>query len=451
MGRLLADLLDRVIERRTGRRYRAYLAEFREMERWSREKLDAWRWERLRALLDHAWRTVPYWKEVFDRLGARPEDFRSLDHLRLLPPMTKQLIEERGDDLVSTAPSRGPVSLKSTGGSTGRNTWFRIDRETHDRRRAAGRLTEEWDGVFPGTRTAILWGASLETSPSRAARLYDRLTGRFFFSAYGIDEDDIRRWFDRLERFRPEVISSYPSILLHAARLAGKERCRRLGVRLIYTSAEALYPPVREELEDLFGAPVRNRYASREFGVIASDCPAGEGLHVMDMRLIVEVGESPLLEGPGELLVTDLDNWPMPFIRYRIEDVGVPLDGPCPCGRPWGRLASVEGRSLDVIVTPEGKAFGGTFFTIVFRPFDRAIRQFQVVQDRPDRIRVKLVPGETWSPDRKVEILSVLREKLGSRMILDVEEVPEIPPLPSGKRRFVVSEIDPSRPGAGVP
>ncbi len=104
-----------------------------------------------------------------------------------------------------------------------------------------------------------------------------------------------------------------------------------------------------------------------------------------------------------------------------------------------------------MIVTPEGKAFGGTFFTIVFRPFDRAIRQFQVVQDRPDRIRVKLVPGETWSPDRKAEILALLREKLGPRMILDVEEVAEIPPLPSGKRRFVVSEIDSSRPGAGVP
>ncbi len=436
----VAGMIDRAIAWRTGRRWPEYLAQYRVMERWPRERLDAWRWERLQALLHHAVETVPYWREEFRRLGAEPQDFTSPDHLRLLPPLTKDVINLRGPDMYSNAPHRGRTTQTSTGGSTGRNVWLVIDGETHDRRRAAGRLSEEWDGVVPGRRMVTFWGASLDAHPSRGAQWYDRVMSRVFLSAYGVGEQELLGYFDRLARFRPEVITSYPSILLHAARRAGKDRCRKVGARLIYCSAEALYPPVREELEDLFGAKVRNRYASREFGLIASDCPHGAGLHVADMRLWIESG-TPGADGPSELLITDLDNAPMPLIRYRIEDMGQFEAAPCPCGRTLSRLKSIDGRVLDVITTPDGRAFGGTFFTLVFRPFDKSIRQFQVVQDRADHLLIKIVPGDLFDGPRRRKLELVLRDQLGADMTVDLQEVVSIPPLPSGKRRFVVSEI----------
>ena len=191
------------------------------------------------------------------------------------------------------------------------------------------------------------------------------------------------------------------------------------------------------------GAVVRNRYASREFGMIASDCPQGGGLHLMDMRLWVETNPPQATEAPGELILTDLDNHPMPMIRYRIDDTGRFTSGPCSCGRPWTKLASVDGRVLDVIVTPDGRAFGGTFFTLTLRPYDRSIAQFQVIQDRVDHLVVKIVPGHAWDLRRRAELLETLNRQLGGGLQIELLEVSEIPPLPSGKRRFVVSQIEP--------
>ncbi len=441
MHRALAEAFDRAVAWRSGRRYPEYLARYRAMERWTPGAFHAWRWDRLRAQLDHAARTVPYWREIFARLGARAADFTRDEHLAALPTTTKELINAAGDAMTSTQPVSGRITRSSTGGSTGRNVWFLIDPEAHDRRRAAGRLTEEWDGVRPGTRTATIWGASLEATPSRGAQLYDRLTNRLFLSAYGVGPQELEAYAERLTRFRPEVISSYPSILLDLARRWGRERCRAIGARIIYASAEALFDPVRAELEELFGAVVRNRYACREFGMVAADCPLGGGLHLMEMRLFVELlptAESPELR---ELVITDLDNRVMPLVRYRIDDLARPARGPCRCGRPLARVESIEGRVLDVVTTPDGRSFGGTFFTLVLRPLDRSITSFQVVQDRPDHLTIRLVPGPGYDDAARGRVTALLAERLGPSLAVDLEEVPEIPPLASGKRRFVVREI----------
>jgi phenylacetate-CoA ligase len=441
--------MDRAIAWRGGRRYPEYLARYRAMRGWSRERLLEWQQGKLRRLLAHAYEAVPYWRSTFDAIGAHPEDVRSLEDLRRLPLLDKDTIRAQSTAMMSRAGGRGRVNDKSTGGSTGRNIYFKLDRETNDWRRAAGRLTEEWDDVVPGTRLATLWGSSLEGKASRGARLYDRLSNRLFLSAYGVGDAELDRYLARLERFRPEVLSSYPSILRHVARRMGRERCRKLGVRLIYCSSEALYEPVREELQETFAAVVRNRYASREFGMIASDAPDGAGLFLMDMRLIVEPLD-PAANGPTELVVTDLDNHVWPFIRYRIEDLGVFEREPPSSPWPFARLRSLEGRSLDVIVTPEGRAFGGTFFTIVFRPFDETIAQFQVVQDRVDHLSVKLVPGPGFDGEARAKVEGALAENLGPRIAVDIEIVSEIAPLPSGKRRFVVSELEPREGGVGT-
>lgn len=442
----LVALLDRAIAWRSGRRYPLYLRQYRAMQTWSREQMRAWQFEKLQRLLAHAYATVPYWTEVMDGLGARPQDFRSIDDLRRLPYQDKALIIERRDDLTSRKGGRGETRDRSTGGSTGRNIYFKVDRETQDRRRAAGRLTELWDDIVPGTRMATLWGSSLETAPSRASQLYDKLANRLFLSAYGVGDEELREYWKQLLAFRPEVLSSYPSILLHVARRAGRERCRALGVRLIYLSSEALYPSVRAEIETAFGAIVRNRYASREFGMIASDAPDGRGLYLMDMRLIVEPLDPHHAGAPTELVITDLDNHVMPFIRYRIEDLGV--FAPPEAAEPWPftRVASIEGRSLDVIVTPEGKAFGGTFFTLILRPFDRSIDQFQVVQDHVDHVTIKLVAGPGFGDDGAARVKDAVVRAMGPALRVDVEVVPEIPLLLSGKRRFVVSLLGANAP-----
>ncbi len=422
---------------------------------WSAEEMRQWQFARFRSLLSHAYETVPYWRKTLDDLGAVPGDFQSLDHVRLLPPLTKDIINSEGENLHSKKPPPGRKTLKSTGGSTGKNIWFLLDGETHDRRRAAGRLADAWEGVVPGTRLVTLWGASLEQKPSRASEVYDKLANRLFLSVYGVGESELQSYAEKLATFRPRAIIAYPSILLHMARSFGKAKCRRIGAEVIFCSAEALYPPVREELEDLFGAKVRNRYASREFGMIAAEGPEGDGLYAMDMRMLVETAPGGGQDDEGqekarELIITDLDNRTMPMIRYRILDSAVVERRSGAEPFPLTRFKSIDGRVLDVIVTPEGRAFGGTFFTLIFRPFNRAVDQFQVIQDASDHLTIRIVPGIGYDPSQKDKIASTLREQLGAGTRFDLEEVAEIPRLASGKRRFVVSKINHDAEEAGV-
>ena len=449
MREALVELMDGVVALAGRRRYRRHFAAYREMERWDPDRVRARRIERLVELLRWARDEVPYWGETLHALGADPEDFRDPSRLAALPVTTKDLLREQADRLRPRHDPLGRIQTRSTGGSTGRVLVFRADIDTLDRRRAAGRLTESWDGVRLGTRSASLWSSPLDTGQSWKGRLFDRLTGSMFLSAWGVGERELAAYADRLERFRPEVLTSYPSVLLAFGRALGRARCRAIGVRVIYLSAEALHPPVRAELEELFGAPVRNRYASREFGLIASDCPSGAGLHVIDPRLWIEWVDRRDDGEAAEMLITDLDNRATPFIRYAIEDASVQAAGPCPCGRPWARIERVEGRAFDVVVTPEGRMISGSFFTIALRIVEDAVRQFQVIQDRPDHLRVVIEPGPNWSAEAWGRIEQRLRTRVGA-MGIDHELVDAIPRLPSGKRRFIVSQIE-RVPGPGAP
>jgi phenylacetate-CoA ligase len=431
----LAQLLDPAIAALTRRHYPARLRELRAMEGWPREEVLAFQRRKLAAVLGYARENVPYWRETLRSLGGTPEELARPEAFSRIPFLSKDVIRERERELVDQRPRSGRVGKGSTSGSTGINTVFRVDMDTYDRRRAAARLVDEWEGVRPGTRVVSLWGSPLDAKRSRLARLYDRLANRLFLSAYALDDERLERYARLMEEFRPEALVSYPSILLHSARRLGRERCRALALRRVFTEAEALYPTVRAELEDLFGCPVRNRYGCREFGTMAAQCQVSDCLHVVDSRILVE--SVAIDGGPPELVVTDLDNRVQPFIRYRILDSARILDDPCPCGRPFTRLAAVDGRSLDVVVTPRGKAFGGTFFTIALRPWDAAVEQLQVVQEAANRIRVRIVPGKAWGPSTESEILARLRREM-DEMEFQLEQVREIPPLASGKRRYVV-------------
>lgn len=428
----LVRTLDRAIELGTSRRYLQHLGQLREMEHWSREQLEAFQLRKLADLLDHAQAHVPYWRRV---LKGRGEELARPDRFRGIPFLTKDLFQEQGSALVDERGSPRRVKRSSTGGSTGKNIWFLVDLNAFDHRRAAVRLIDEWEDVRPGTRIVSLWGSPLDARRSRLSRMYDRLGNRLFLSAYGLDDAKVEEYAGRLLQFQPQVIVSYPSILLHFAQRLGRQRCRELHLQRIFSEAEALYPSVRSELEDLFGCRVCNRYGCREFGKIAAQCPESGVLHVVDSRFFVE--SISFDGGEPELVITDLDNAIQPFIRYRIHDSARILEGACSCGRPFTRLETVAGRSLDVIATPAGKAFGGTFFTLLLRPADQAIEQFQVVQEASDKIRVLVVPGPAWSPSRQAEIRAKLEAQLEGVSCL-VQTVAEIPALASGKRRFVV-------------
>jgi len=146
----------------------------------------------------------------------------------------------------------------------------------------------------------------------------------------------------------------------------------------------------------------------------------------------------------GEVVITDLNNYAVPLVRYRIGDLAVAVDpnDVCSCGRGLPRIGRIEGRSQAIVFCANGTWLPGTFFAHFFKEYDFAVRQYQIVQDVKDAVTLKIVPESGYSDVVKDQILAELRKFMGETMVIDVELVDNIPLVRTGKRTGVVSNLN---------
>jgi phenylacetate-CoA ligase len=145
----------------------------------------------------------------------------------------------------------------------------------------------------------------------------------------------------------------------------------------------------------------------------------------------------------GEIVITDLNNTCLPFLRYRLGDLGVAVDPnfACPCGRGLPLVGNIEGRVQSIIQGTHGQFLPGTFFAHYLKEFDHAFQKFQVVQERPNAITFNVVKGGRYSDDVLDEVLATFRKHLGDDMLIDVQFVDNIEMVRTGKRLASVSRL----------
>ena len=430
-------------ERWSGAEDLALLREMTARDRWSASELRDLQRRRLRDVLVHAHRTVPFYTRRFDDAGFDPARVEDIEQLAALPMLTKAEINANRDALISTASPRSRLIRDSTGGSTGDPLHFYHTTRKRSFVRAATLRENAWLGCRVGDKILRFWGNPLDQRGLmvRAGNAVVRRTR--MVDAFDLSDSQVRRFFDELARYRPVLVIAYGNAALFAARYA----CRhglvlRHRPKAVVTAAEGLTADQRAVVRDTFGCPVVNRYASRELGHVASGCGTTDRLHTVDDGCLVEVVPLPGEARPdrGRLVITDLVNDAMPLIRYDTGDVGVIARGQCPCGRPYGLLGDVEGRVVDLFRRKDGSYANGLSLLQVFRG-DDAVRSFQVVQESLDRIRVKVVPFD----HERLPDLAKIRERicaaLGERVHVETEICTSIPPAASGKHRFAISKV----------
>ncbi len=454
MGTIYESLFRRVLfpAYESGLRQRKTLAYLREYERnqWlDPEQLQALQWRRLKALLAHCYREVPYYREQWRGLGVTPDDIRDLADYARLPVLTKRDIRENFDRLIA-APYRDRMLYKATGGSTGEPLRLGYTRESYERRVAVMWRGYGWAGATLGRRALFLWGGAVG-DPSRKALLKDRLyhaaLHRRVLNSFRMRDDNLAEFAEAVAAYRPEVIVSYVGPIVRLAQWMSRNGRRVAGVQSVLGAAEALHDFQRPIIEDAFpGARAYNTYGCREVMLIASECEHREGLHVNADHLVVELHRpSAGADGEtGELAITDLSNYGMPFIRYLNGDVATRAhageDRPCACGRGLPRLKRVEGRKLDAIRTPAGHVLPGEFFPHMLKDVP-GLRRFQIVQQRLDSFRLSIVPGPEFGPEQEAYVRREIAKVLGESAQVDLRLVDDIPLTATGKFRVTVSEL----------
>jgi phenylacetate-CoA ligase len=297
-----------------------------------------------------------------------------------------------------------------------------------------------------GQPTLHYWGTGAQIPHGLKARktAVDRALRReFYLDAARQDEDAFRAAARAIARRKPHAIIAYTQALAAFARWVTERGARAWPDLRVICAAEALLGPDREALHRVFGPDIFETYGSRETMLIAAECESHEGMHVAEENLIVEIVRDGAASEPGqsgEVLVTDLHNYGMPFIRYSNGDLATPApDRRCGCGRHLRRLQRVDGRRTDTLRDARGNPVPGMVFISLLQADTQMLRAFQVVQSRDGSVDLKIVPARDWDPARFAEVARRLEGYFGG-LPLRVVECAEIAPSASGKRRPIVVE-----------
>ena len=411
------------------------------------ETLERIQVESLRALLTHAGRHVRYWRELFRELRFDPRAVRSRADLAALPVLTRETMRERIDDLVD--PTRTSTNIrKGTSGTSGAPLSFQYCNQSEAWRQATRLRGYGWGGYRMGLPTLHYWGAGgvvPEGWNAGKVRMDRALRRERYLDAVTQDEASLQAAAEVIARRRPHCIIGYTQALAAFARWIVERGVRDWPDAHVLCAAEALHSHDRAAIERAFGPAVFETYGSRETMLIAAECSAHDGMHLSEENLLVEIARDgrPVPEGePGEVLVTDLHNYGMPFIRYANGDEATMApDRPCECGRSLRRLARIDGRCMNTMRDANGDPVPGMLFISLLASETEMIRAYQGIQRSNGAVELKIVRGREWDEARFAPTVRRLRAYFKG-LPFSVTYCDQIPASRSGKRSPLVVERD---------
>ena len=419
--------------------------QFERTQWWSPEQLLVQQLRQAERLLRHAATTVPFYRDRLDPFLSELDGDLTIEKFRQLPLLTKVDVQSAGDTLVSGAvpKAHGRKHQLRTSGSTGRP----VEITTTDLARMMiwantlrGHTWHERDITAKNVEIRPMSGDE-PTGASRWVPLPNSGPSVWLSMSRPIPE-----LFDRLLEENPTYLQTHPNVVLGLV-----ERSRDIGVkpkklREARCYGEVLNPEVREAAMSEWGVPVRENYSSSETGTIALQCPESEHLHVLSESVLVEILDEtgrPCAPGEwGQVVITCLLNFAMPFIRYAIADYAV-VGAPCACGRGLPVLERVIGRERNFLILPSGEKrmiAGGITHIVKYAP----IQQLQYVQTALDHIKVNLVVERPLTDEEERIIKAELTGQIGPEFQYSLAYWDEIPRAPSGKFEIVRCEVAPT-------
>jgi phenylacetate-coenzyme A ligase PaaK-like adenylate-forming protein len=399
---------------------------------------------RLKDLLRFVNRHNGFYRQRFERSGVVPESVNSMDDLRRIPILTKSEVRARAPELLSDGFDASRLMNAKTGGSTGKPIELFFTEEVSQLRNASGRRNKRWAGWNVGEPVGAVWGNPIEPKTVKERLRRWILDPTISLDTMSITAESVRAFARQWQQVRPTLLFGHAHSVFVLATMVEEMQISEIQPHAIIASSMMLLPHERKVIERAFGVAVTDIYGCEEVGLIAGECERHEGLHTNVDQLIVEVVRedgSPVKCGEaGLVVVTDLLNYAMPFIRYRMEDMAEVSQAPCSCGRGAPTLRRIVGRTADFLKRLDGSRVAGISLienTLTSIP---GIEQMQIVQDALSHIVVRIVPGSDFSPDRRDQLSKYFSATFQGATI-ELEDVSAIVQEANGKYRFSICMV----------
>ncbi len=415
---------------------------------WSREQLEEYQLQQLDKLLNHAYENVPYYTNIFDERGLRPSDIQDFNDLQQIPFLTKELVRDNLGDLKATNYPPDKFEYVTTGGTTGVPLGFYYERDV-SRAKEWAFIKTLWErlGYKFCDKCVVLRGRVIDKA-DKGIYWDTTLFGIWLFlSSYHMADENLPRYIDIINKFKPKFIQAYPSTITILAKFMKKNNIPPFPtVKALLLASENLYTWQRELLEGTFQCRIFSWYGHSEMGVLAGECEHSPYYHIFPQYGVVELidtdGNSVTDNGKtGEIVTTGFNNLIVPLIRYKTGDFGAYSDYKCSCRREFRLFEKVEGRwTQELIVARNRRYIPITALNMHSDVFDN-VDQFQFYQEKEGKLILNIVKKGTYSKRDSEYILHELLKKLGHDVELELCFVDHISRTQTGKFKFLVQKL----------
>lgn len=421
-----------------------YLREFERTKHLNKEDLKEYQLSKLKKLLIHASENVPFYKQRFKENNFSPEKLQTFDHLLEIPPLTRQDLQNNWENIIAGNHFVDLLSRGSSSGATGVPVIYYKDKLTTSAGHAAHYIGWGMSGWKMQYKGLHIWG-----NPSTVNNEWNKLSSKvkaFLFSqhkfpAYTLsDGNQFQVLLEKIIKNKYDYIDGYTNaIYLFASYLKEKQIILNSRIKFVFTTAENLHEYQKRTIEEQIG-PVYDSYGCSEINSIAYQCDECSSYHIMDPHVYLEFGDKVDEIGSHELIITDLDNYAFPLIRYKNDDLGIPVRTESPsCPRNFSQMDKVSGRESDIIRFKDGGTLSvPSFFGSMLLKQINGLLQYQIEMIDHDYIIIKLVKSKEYSEKDHSIIENALTEYLSTRIRYEIRFVEKIEISKSGKFKLLV-------------
>ncbi len=409
------------------------------------EELKKIQHHRLLDLIQFVWDKNPFYRERLQSAGLTLQSINNIDDLLSIPILSKDEIRKNMEKMISEGYDKHTLLQFKTGGSTGKPLELYLTEECSEQRNACARRNDCWTGWQPGEPIGACWGNPHLPITIKEKIKHWLLQPTIFLDTMAVDDKSVYRFAEEWRKTKPTLLFGHAHSIFVLACFVEELGIDCINPTGILSTSMMLMPHERNKIEKVFGIKVTDRYGCEEVSLIASQCEKHMGMHINMEHLVVELlgkDDKPVLPGEsGRIVVTDLMNYAMPFIRYEVGDIGIFEDDICSCGRHLPLLKSIVGRTADFLVKKNGVKVAGVSLienTLTKYP---GIQQMQLVQKNMDSLYIRVVPDDDFSVQTKKLLLNYFEEIFGD-ISINIEELDEILPESNGKYRFSICEIN---------
>jgi phenylacetate-CoA ligase len=402
----------------------------------------------LKKLFLHAYKNCTYYHRIFKETGIISNGIVDLSKFNEIPILTKEIMREHHQELISKDYKTRKWYYNSSGGSTGEPIRFIQDA-----------LYSKWSAVTnhfyyndilgineASVKKIILWGSErdlFEGTIGLKSKIINWLTNTVFLNSFKMSENDMDHYIKTINSYKPDLIRGYAGSLYELCRYAERKNRNIYTPKILISAAETLRDEMREKIESVFGTKLYDYYGSREVNGMAGECKYGL-MHVFMFMNYLEIlgsNNQPVGEGEeGKIVVTNLHNYSMPLIRYEIGDMAVLGPEKCKCGNVLPTLKKVTGRITDHFVKEDGTIIHGEYFTHLFYLKDW-VKTFQVIQEDYQKVRILVVAKGKVIESEKKDIEDKMKLVMGQDCHILWDFINEIPKTPQGKYLYTKSLV----------